>query len=171
MEEADALASFLEPMLRLHPDKRAKAADLIHHRWLDGIVVQGEIDVIRRAEREEEEKRDAAGSHAPEVDFGTPGPGHRADAPAIHLPDSGSTNIDEAALTQSEVDAMKPVGEVNGPQQVVNERSPSKGGHHVPPRLNTPPTSSSAQAKENAGVASPVRSPVGKKKGGSKKRN
>lgn len=171
MEEADALAAFLEPMLRLHPDKRAKAADLIHHRWLDGIVVQGEIDVIRRAEREEEEKRDGAGHHAPETAFAAPSPGHRADAPAIHLSDSGTTNVDEAALTQSEVDAMKPVGEVNGPQQVVNERSPSRGGQHAPPRLNAPPTPSSAQAKENAGVASPVRSPVGQKKAGSKKRH
>jgi serine/threonine-protein kinase SRPK3 len=47
-EDADAIASFPTPMLRLHPDKRAKASELIHHNWLDGIVVQGEVDVRRR---------------------------------------------------------------------------------------------------------------------------
>ncbi|KAH8804300.1 kinase-like protein [Flagelloscypha sp. PMI_526] len=52
-EDADRLASFLDPMLRLHPDKRAKAGELIHHNWLEGVVVQGEIDVIRRAEERE----------------------------------------------------------------------------------------------------------------------
>ena len=51
--DADAITSFLTPMLRLHPDERAKASELIHHSWLDGVVVQGEIDVIRRAEEEE----------------------------------------------------------------------------------------------------------------------
>ncbi|KAH8831736.1 kinase-like protein [Flagelloscypha sp. PMI_526] len=51
--DADRLASFLNPMLRLHPDKRAKAGELIHHNWLEGVVVQGEIDVIRRAEERE----------------------------------------------------------------------------------------------------------------------
>ena len=52
-EEADMIASFLTPMLRLNPEKRAKASELIHHAWLDGVVVQGEIDIIRRAEDEE----------------------------------------------------------------------------------------------------------------------
>ncbi|EIN05367.1 kinase-like protein [Punctularia strigosozonata HHB-11173 SS5] len=61
-EEADTIASFLNPMLRLHPDKRAPAAELVHHHWLDGVVVQGEIDVIRRAE--EEEKARKAGERA-----------------------------------------------------------------------------------------------------------
>ena len=34
-EEAELIASFLNPMLRLNPDKRAKASELIHHAWLD----------------------------------------------------------------------------------------------------------------------------------------
>jgi hypothetical protein len=60
-EEADAIASFLTPMLRLHPDKRAKASDLVHHNWLDGVLVRG--DVIRRAEGDEarRRRREAAG--------------------------------------------------------------------------------------------------------------
>ena len=56
------IASFLNPMLRLIPEKRAKASELIHHAWLDGVVVQGEIDVIRRAEEEEARRRALAPS-------------------------------------------------------------------------------------------------------------
>ncbi|KLO19720.1 kinase-like protein [Schizopora paradoxa] len=51
--QAEMINSFLSPMLRLHPEKRAKASELVHHTWLDGIIVQGEIDLIRRAEEEE----------------------------------------------------------------------------------------------------------------------
>jgi serine/threonine protein kinase len=43
--DADALASFLTPMLCLHPDKRAKASELIRHNWLDGVLVQGGVDI------------------------------------------------------------------------------------------------------------------------------
>jgi serine/threonine-protein kinase SRPK3 len=43
-------------MLRLHPDRRAKAGELVHHNWLEGVVVQGEVDVVRRAEVEERER-------------------------------------------------------------------------------------------------------------------
>lgn len=57
--EADVISSFLTPMLRLDPDRRAKASELSHHTWLDGIVVQGEIDQILAAERKEEERRQA----------------------------------------------------------------------------------------------------------------
>jgi serine/threonine-protein kinase SRPK3 len=95
--EADALGSFLTPMLRLDPLKRAKASELIHHNWLDGIVVQGEIDVIRRAE--EEERR------------------------------SSSQALSKEA--QSEVDAMKPVGDVSGedtPQTQLSFSPPKQSG-------------------------------------------
>jgi serine/threonine-protein kinase SRPK3 len=56
-DEADAISAFLTPMLQLQPERRAKAFELVHHTWLDGITVQGEIDVIRRAEEEEAAKR------------------------------------------------------------------------------------------------------------------
>ncbi|KAL1741179.1 kinase-like domain-containing protein [Schizophyllum fasciatum] len=48
--EAEALAAFLLPMLELYPERRAPAAELVKHRWLDGVVVQGEVDVLRRLE-------------------------------------------------------------------------------------------------------------------------
>lgn len=177
-DDAEALASFLEPMLRLHPEKRAKAADLIHHRWLDGVIVQGEIDVIRRAEKEEEEGRTGAppielsrgaendgSSHQPRADSSSR---VNQEAGTHHKPISdagGGASLVEAVLTQS--DAMKPVGEADSPrsrQPQAVERSPSQS--RPPSRLNAPPTPSSAQAKENA--ASPVMSPT--RKGGSKRR-
>lgn len=58
-DHADLIASFLKPMLRLHPEKRAKASELVHHAWLDSIVVQGELDVIREAEAEDLRRRQA----------------------------------------------------------------------------------------------------------------
>merc|ERR1712217_217378 len=35
--EADTLASFLLPMLRLNPEERATAHDLLSHAWLQGL--------------------------------------------------------------------------------------------------------------------------------------
>ncbi|KAJ6472389.1 kinase-like domain-containing protein [Mycena vulgaris] len=43
---ADALASFLRPMLRMDPEERAEAHELLSHRWLNGVVIQGEVDVM-----------------------------------------------------------------------------------------------------------------------------
>ena len=41
-DEADGLASFLEPQLQLDPLKRATAWSMTSHSWLDGIVVAGD---------------------------------------------------------------------------------------------------------------------------------
>ncbi|KAG6915029.1 hypothetical protein DXG01_013841 [Tephrocybe rancida] len=154
VEEADALAAFLTPMLRLHPDKRARASELVCHRWLDGIVVQGEIDVIRRAEREEREGRlevipdvvregrELSGSRSRERDR-----------------ERKRTSSEGAALTQSEVDAMKPVDESLSPAE--GSVSPSRAQQLQTPggtgtvRLGNPPTpSASAGAKENVNARS-----------------
>jgi serine/threonine protein kinase len=67
-ETAQTIASFLSPMVRLNPEKRAGAGELVHHRWLDGIVVQGEIDIIRRAEEEEARRRLPQSSAPPLAD-------------------------------------------------------------------------------------------------------
>lgn len=97
-EEADMIASFLNPMLRLIPEKRAKASELIHHAWLDGIVVQGEIDVIRRAEEEDRKRRAAAAAAANK-------------GKAIEAPPKTTTDAQEE-------DAMKPVDEAVGADDV-----------------------------------------------------
>lgn len=134
--DADGLAAFLTPMLRLHPDKRAKACDLIHHNWLEGIVVQGEIDVIRRMEQDEAAKRKAL-----------------ADAEAATTEDgrtrSKSRDTERerekqrvAALDQSERDAMKPVDDSvpNGDDgDDGQEDEQSQPQHHPAPILNLPP--------------------------------
>jgi serine/threonine-protein kinase SRPK3 len=150
--EAEALASFLTPMLRLHPEKRARASELTHHRWLDGVVVQGEIDVIRRAEREEEERRrgvavggeggemgppaslsrsgSAAGLSASSATAAAAVPPALAAAAAAPTTSAGMTAADKekkklSGLTQSEADAMKPVGEL---ESAANSPSPSREG-------------------------------------------
>ena len=50
-EESNKLSSFLLPMLRLHPDRRASAKELLAHSWLDGVIVQGEIEAMERQRR------------------------------------------------------------------------------------------------------------------------
>jgi len=85
-------------MLRLHPDRRAKASDLVHHVWLEGIVVQGEIDVVRRAERIEREEKDRNA---------TP------NGTCSDLNSKSSAHTLENAFSQSEADAMKPVEALN----------------------------------------------------------
>jgi serine/threonine-protein kinase SRPK3 len=58
------ISSFLSPMMRLNPEKRARAADMVNHVWLEGIVVQGEIDLILMAEAAERKERGRSGSRA-----------------------------------------------------------------------------------------------------------
>ena len=96
-EEADMIASFLNPMLRLIPEKRAKASELIHHAWLEGVVVQGEIDIIRRAEDEEARRKRADAESSAQAQTRTAG---------------GKENADRVAVKDSDVDAMKPVDDV-----------------------------------------------------------
>lgn len=149
-QDADALGSFLLPMLRLQPDKRAKASDLMHHNWLDGIVVQGEIDVIRRAEADENARRaklglDSKGSGA-KVAQSPRSPG------LITTVAGGEGSREDKrldALVQSERDAMKPVEDsvLNGDDEGDDEEDEhdqpqqQKGGQYVhgAPILNAPP--------------------------------
>lgn len=136
-EEADMIASFLTPMLRLHPDKRAKASELIHHAWLDGIVVQGEIDVIRRAEEEERRRKVGAG-------------GAGAVAAGGSSAASGSGGIGGSQSQVLDEDAMKPV------EDVITVSADESSGAPPPsavPKIATPVPSSSSTAKENAAPA------------------
>ncbi|KAG9032531.1 serine/threonine protein kinase, CMGC group [Tulasnella sp. JGI-2019a] len=45
--DAELIASFLNPMLGLHPDRRAKAGAMTGHRWLDGVLVKGEVEALQ----------------------------------------------------------------------------------------------------------------------------
>lgn len=51
-EESIMIASFINPMLHLHPDKRATAMEALEHELISGIVVQGEVDQLVRQEEE-----------------------------------------------------------------------------------------------------------------------
>lgn len=46
--EAETLSSFLMPMLHYYPESRAKASELVDHPWLQGVVVQGELELEER---------------------------------------------------------------------------------------------------------------------------
>jgi serine/threonine-protein kinase SRPK3 len=124
-EIAQTIASFLSPMLRLNPEKRAGAGELSHHRWLDGTVVQGEIDVIRRAEEEEARRRQPSSSSS--------------------STGSGLSHFD----TGSDADALKPVDDDS---HTTDDERPSgasgTSGVNVPPTLQMP-RPASATAKEN----------------------
>jgi len=123
-EVAQTIQSFLSPMVRLNPEKRAGAGELVHHRWLDGTVVQGEIDVIRRAEEEEARRR--------------------------LPPSSSSTASDVSQLGGPDADALKPVDD--GSHTTDDERPSGAGGTssgvNAPPTLQMP-RPASATAKEN----------------------
>lgn len=74
-EDAARLASFLTPMLKLHPDKRASSSDLLDHVWLEGIVVQGEIEQMMRAHRAAQQDGNKAGNGDGDVTMTADGTG------------------------------------------------------------------------------------------------
>ncbi|EGN96354.1 hypothetical protein SERLA73DRAFT_112633 [Serpula lacrymans var. lacrymans S7.3] len=127
--EASAIGSFLIPMLRLHPEKRAKAGDLVGHEWLEGVVVKGEVDVLKRA------------AEAAEGGKGWGGEGEGVEGEKEREgkgKGKGVGNVSEEGKME-QADAMKPVDEVAAGV----------------PAGGPPPVPSSASAKENAGVVSP----------------
>ena len=124
------IASFLNPMLRLIPEKRAKASELIHHAWLDGIVVQGEIDVIRRAEDEDRKRRAVASAGANK--------GKALEAPPKSTADA------------QEEDAMKPVDDAVGADDVPKIAVPVPSSAAGKENANRVPTLHSAPAPHHA---------------------
>ena len=152
-------------MLRLNPEKRAKAGELIHHAWLDGIVVQGEVDVIRRAEEGERKARVAAEEERERrMNEGGSGGGLGVE----------STQGGGVSVSMREVDAMKPVGETDDGEgdgeegggedstaQAQHQQSSSSSAHV--PRLGVP-VPSSAGAKENARGHVPTLGPISGKR-------
>ena len=122
-DHADLIASFLKPMLRLHPEKRAKASELVHHAWLDSIVVQGELDVIREAEADDLRRRQEL-DKPPQDSTRETGDGR------LHAAvDKARSQIEEAEVAarreseeerQLERDAMKPVDDDVSPDPGVD---------------------------------------------------
>ncbi|ODN80190.1 CMGC/SRPK protein kinase [Cryptococcus wingfieldii CBS 7118] len=78
-EDAEQLSSFLGPMLCYQPGERAKASELLEHKWLEGVVVQGEVELsksLRESERIRREVGDAAGANAGDGGDGGKGQGN-----------------------------------------------------------------------------------------------
>jgi serine/threonine-protein kinase SRPK3 len=63
--EAELLASFLLPMLDYSSENRAKPADLVKHKWLEGVIVQGEIDLMMEQAAREQESSESSDPSAP----------------------------------------------------------------------------------------------------------
>lgn len=59
-DEAELLSSFIQPMLNYYPDSRATAADLVKHPWLDGVIVQGDLEMAEKAHKAEIERLQSA---------------------------------------------------------------------------------------------------------------
>lgn len=78
MEPSDAelLSSFLLPMLHYYPDSRATAAEMVKHPWLDGVVVQGEMEMAEKRHQRDIERAKALSSSAasPAGAAGSPAP-------------------------------------------------------------------------------------------------
>src|SRR4051812_36784861 len=55
-EDAAALASFIQPMLRYIPEQRATAAEMLKHDWLNGVppLLEGETEVVHTSVTSEE---------------------------------------------------------------------------------------------------------------------
>lgn len=104
-DEANKLSSFILPMMKLHPDKRAAARDLLDHTWLEGILVEGELELMRRQ-----------GLYGPDADVPMSG-----DAP----PTGFSAEEDQDAL-----DALKPIST----SLASSLSSPTQGGVHLNPQ-------------------------------------
>ncbi|KAG8740161.1 serine/threonine protein kinase, CMGC group [Ceratobasidium sp. 414] len=113
--DAEMIGSFLTPMMRLNPEKRTRATDMVNHAWLDGIVVQGEIDLILAAEAADRKERGRSDSRA--LGRGTPsGSKSKSGSKGGSQPRRPSGPRDPIASVQalneaSAVDAMRPVDE------------------------------------------------------------
>lgn len=121
----------MNPLLRLNPDKRAKAGEMKDHTWLDSIVVQGEIYVIRRAEEDDRRRKLIVNSKAKDV---------RRDS---------EEDMDE------DEDAMKPVDEAAVLEDLIpSSDSTSDLASDSKPKLIIP---ANANLKENAQNPAPGR--------------
>ncbi|KAL5511950.1 SKY1_2 [Sanghuangporus vaninii] len=174
-EQANEITEFLSPMLRLHPDKRATAAELVHHKWFDGVLVQGEVDMIRQAEEEDLRRRAAqvqaaqAQAHAAQhqrettgqqLESGGQGGTMLRSLSSVFGPE-GRTRLKMAEERHHieeihDADAMKPVGEVfqledSGPSTPEGDGGPTMGPGQTVNSAGVPLVTSSSSQKENVG--------------------
>lgn len=99
-DEAEAIAAFLTPMLHVDPQKRPTAAELAHHNWLKGIVIQGENDLNKQMEGYEPAERKAVED-----------PRQQEEKYLSRAPTSRSRVWDREDLGQSARDGLMPIDE------------------------------------------------------------
>ncbi|CEL54595.1 serine/threonine kinase 23 [Rhizoctonia solani AG-1 IB] len=111
--DSDLIASFLTPMMQLNPDKRARAIDMVNHPWIEGIVVQGELDVLK-AERDRERGRSGTRGAASSSRSATGSGSKSKSKSGSQRRPSGPRDIrkDVQALNEAAaIDALRPVDE------------------------------------------------------------
>lgn len=143
-DEAEAIAEFLNPMMQLSSDKRAKASELVGHPWLGGVTVQGEADVVRRIEEENRRRQ------AQQQRFSRPleGAGDGGTESGC-MENCGGAGVEYAkvgaAVGRLVVDAMKPVEDSllaasgNGDDGDEQGNCGPIAQQHLPPILSAPP--------------------------------
>ena len=126
-----------------HPERdkveRLLLSELIHHAWLESVVVQGELDVIRRAE--EEDKRRKEMSEAAEE------PSARRDMRGQDLDGADALKpVDDQVPTEEEADEPREVPKLSIPvpsSSTAKENVHPKDNMHLGrgvPTLHTLPT-------------------------------
>ncbi|CAD6887157.1 unnamed protein product [Tilletia laevis] len=146
-DEANQLSTFLLPMLRLHPERRAPARDLTDHEWIGGIKVQGELEL--EWARARGQLADASMSDAPGVGGGGGGPAGSGSAPVDIARMMGTATGGAEDMN----DALKPISSSFG----------STGGVEMSPNVSQMPPglvlnhASMDEAKRRALQASTLR--------------
>jgi serine/threonine-protein kinase SRPK3 len=168
-DDANRLSSFILPMLKLHPDKRSAAKDLLEHDWLEGIIVEGEVELMRR--------QAAFGPDAdvPMTGDWTPLPGEEDDAldalkpistslaSSLNSPQQGAVHLNPQALQEAQQRAALHHAQQQAQQQANAKPTPSATTTAASPAPGaapsaTPRTPSQTQAKgRDSSSASPAR--------------
>jgi serine/threonine-protein kinase SRPK3 len=163
------IASFLNPMLQLHSDKRATASEMLDHELISGIVVQGEVDQLVR---QEEDARQAQVRSESSGSIGSPMQEvlSSSEAPPSGLAASSSggskkkkkKNRANAALTKVDAEAIE-VAEATNARRAADDASAMKPIDEATYAAAAAAASTDVNANGNGGLV-----PVPKAGGGSR---
>lgn len=164
-EDANQLSSFLLPMLRLQPEKRSGAKEALEHSWLDGILVEGELELMRKQHLANGGSldgdgditmmdRDAANWHDALKPISMSA--NSSAASSLASPHSGSVHLSEDALKAAQARATAHAKSTSQPApQVSQVRNSSSGPNSSGERGDSPSASNmTVQAVENGTAAS-----------------
>ncbi|KAL9939194.1 hypothetical protein V8E36_002007 [Tilletia maclaganii] len=152
-EEANQLSTFLLPMLRLHPERRAPARDLIEHTWIGQIKVQGELEL--EWARARGHLADASMSDAPGVGGSAP-----MDIRMMGRPGAEDEDVSDALKPISSSFGSPGPSSQSGPPVFLNQASLDEAKkratqHHAAARLQQEGGGAAAGAGGASGEALP----------------